>query len=349
MRLPNGYGSVYKQSGGRRKPWAVRITIHKSRDKNGKLQTEKKYLGYFETQEQALNALSKYNENPYSIENHKITFAEIYERWSKEHYPKISKSAENGHRSAYASCESLYTMSFIDIRKAHLQAVVDHCGKNYPSLRKLKVLFNMTYKYAMENDVCQKDYSAFVDISQYRNKNPNSKDRTPFSKNELNLTWDAVAQDEYVSVILMLLYSGCRVGELLDLKKKDVHLDECWFEITQSKTEAGIRKVPIANKVLPYFQHWMQNSPRDYLLCNSKGETLTYDHFYTKRWLPLMESLSMKHLPHDTRHTCISLLVTAGVDERIIRRIVGHKGRGVTDTVYTHIDMQQLLDAINLI
>lgn len=53
------------------------------------------------------------------------------------------------------------------------------------------------------------------------------------------------------------------------------------------------------------------------------------------------------HRPHDTRHTFISRMVAAGVDERIIKRIVGHTGTGVTDTVYTHIDLQTLLDAVN--
>jgi site-specific recombinase XerD len=38
-----------------------------------------------------------------------------------------------------------------------------------------------------------------------------------------------------------------------------------------------------------------------------------------------------------------------GIDERIIKKIVGHKGQGVTQVVYTHFEMQQLLESINLI
>lgn len=48
-------------------------------------------------------------------------------------------------------------MVFADIRLSHLQGIVDDCGKNYPTLRKLKVLFNVMYGYAMKNDVCSKD------------------------------------------------------------------------------------------------------------------------------------------------------------------------------------------------
>ena len=43
------------------------------------------------------------------------------------------------------------------------------------------------------------------------------------------------------------------------------------------------------------------------------------------------------------------LLTEAGVDERIIKKIVGHKGQGVTETVYTHIELPFKLEAINKI
>lgn len=49
----------------------------------------------------------------------------------------------------------------------------------------------------------------------------------------------------------MLLYSGVRISEMLDLKKENVHLNEQYFDVICSKTENGIRKVPIADKVLP--------------------------------------------------------------------------------------------------
>ena len=55
------------------------------------------------------------------------------------------------------------------------------------------------------------------------------------------------------------------------------------------------------------------------------------------------------HKPHDTRHTCISLLAKANVDERIVQKIVGHSGKNVTEKVYTHVDIEQELEAINLI
>ena len=147
----------------------------------------------------------------------------------------------------------------------------------------------------------------------------------------------------------MLIYTGVRIGEMLDLKKADVHLEDRWFYVKESKTDAGIREVPIAEKIVPFFEHWMQKKC-DYLICTPDEQPFTYRNYYDSYWIPLMNSLSLeKYTPHCTRHTCVSLLTEAGVDERIIQKIVGHKGQNVTQAVYTHLDLNTKLDAINRI
>ena len=62
-----------------------------------------------------------------------------------------------------------------------------------------------------------------------------------------------------------------------------------------------------------------------------------------------MDLLNFEHKPHDTRHPCVSLLTEKEVNEKFIRKIVGHKGKSVTETVYTHLELQTLIDAINKI
>ena len=59
--------------------------------------------------------------------------------------------------------------------------------------------------------------------------------------------------------------------------------------------------------------------------------------------------MGVEHRPHDCRHTCVSLLAEAGVDERMIKKIVGHKVQGVTQQVYTHFEIEALIDAIDKI
>lgn len=352
MKLPNGYGSVYKLPGNRRKPWAVRVTVSRKEQKDGTTKWKYKYLGYYESQADALVALAHFNENPYDLDSNKVTFAEVFEKWSAEHYPKVSQSNVHGYNASFKLCDSIKDMKFNEIRKSHLQGVIDSSGKNYPTLRKAKVLFNMLFKFAMENDICSKDYSQYVDIIQYKEQNPNSIDRIPFTEQEVDTIWKWSDKNEYVSIILMMIYSGVRIGELRELKKENVHLEEKYFYIAKSKTPAGVRNVPISNKVLPFFEYWMKKESKcDFLITTREGRYFYDRNYRDSYWSPLMKEMGLngEHKPHDTRHTCVSMLTKQGVDERTIKKIVGHAGKGVTEQVYTHIEMEQLLEAINLI
>lgn len=350
MRLPNGFGNVSKLPGNRRKPYRVRVTVGWEMDDITGINRQKfKTIGYYETKEEGLIALGNFHQNPYDMDSSKITFEEVFQKWSAEHYPKISDSNVKGYNAAYRLCAMLYKMRFVDIKKSHMQGVIDNCGKNYPTLRKLKALFSQLYKFAMQNDLCGKDYAKYIDINQYQDKNPNAYNRKPFSKEEIQTVWNWKNSNEYISVILMLIYTGVRIGELLDLKKDKVNLAEKWFDITASKTKAGIRKVPIAEKVLPYFEYWMNKNDCEYLLSTPDGKHFEYRNYYDSYWTPLIQQMGMQHRPHDTRHTCISLLTVAGVQDKIIKKIAGHKGQSVTEIVYTHFEIQELLEAINKI
>ena len=103
MRLPSGYGSVVKLSGKRRKPFQVRLT--KGFTDEGKQIYI--YLGYFVSKTEALEALAEYNSSPYDITRETITFSEVYKKWSKEHFNKVSDSSIERYGNAYRKyCKS---------------------------------------------------------------------------------------------------------------------------------------------------------------------------------------------------------------------------------------------------
>lgn len=372
MKLPNGFGSVHKLSGNRRKPWRARKTIgweyvdkvtgkpvQVNSDTNlNDIRQKQLYItiGYFETRKQAYEALALYNTDPHDLHHDVITFGELYEKWSDEYFSKLttknSKTAPKlikDYEASFRLCTSIKDMCIHDIKLEHLQKVVDTSGKNTPTLRKLRTLFNFIFDYALKHEIISKDkrtIPSYVDIS--KPGNPNAVNRKPFTKKERDLLWQHKDANTYMSVILILIYTGVRISELLDLKKENIHLDERWFYVGESKTEAGIREVPIAEKIVPFFQYWLKYDC-EYLICTPENEHFEYRNYYDSYWKPMLEIIGVDHTPHDTRHTCISMLTEAGVDERIIKKIVGHKGQGVTQAVYTHIDLPNKLAAINKI
>jgi integrase len=318
-------------------------------EKKDKMVQKYLVIGYAATKAEGLQMLAEYNQNPFDIRASKVTFQEVYEQWAKVKYPTISKSNVHGYEASYRVCGTLYNRVFKDIRLVDLQFVVDTCGKNFPTLKKLKGLFSQLYDYAMKNDICNKDYSEYVDILRYKDKNPDKRDRNKFEKAEIDRLW-TLTDDPYYQIVLMLIYNGCRISELLDLKKENVHLDEQYFDVVSSKTDNGIRKVPIADKVLPFYKAWFDGSTCEYLLHTPEQKHFDYRNYYDSYWTPLMEQLGLEHRPHDTRHTCISMLAEAHVDQTMIKKIVGHSGAmTLTERVYTHLDIKALVEAINQI
>lgn len=80
------------------------------------------------------------------------------------------------------------------------------------------------------------------------------------------------------------------------------------------------------------------------------GKHFEHRDYYDSYFKPLMEQLGINRTPHCCRHTCISMLAEAGVDQTIIKKIVGHSGAmTLTEKVYTHFDIKELVDAINKI
>lgn len=350
MRLPNGMGSVYKLSGNRRKPWAARKTTG-WRTVQGKQRAYPVYdfVGYYATRREAMTALVEYNRDPYDLNATKITFAEVYDRWSARKYSETSQSSVKSYRAAYVICAPLHDMRFVDIKLDHLQTVADNSGKNAPTLKKWKSLLNQMYEYAIRHEIVTPDKNMTKYVDTKRAGNPNALDRKPFTRAEIKKLWDCKDANTYMSIVLMLIYTGTRIGELLALKKEDVHLDNRWFFVRQSKTESGVRAVPISDKIMPFFRSWMDTADCEYLLSTPSGKKFDYRSYYDYYWTPLMLALNMDHRPHDTRHTCVSLLTIAGVSDKIIKKIIGHKGQSVTEIVYTHFGISDLLDAINKI
>ena len=108
-----------------------------------------------------------------------------------------------------------------DIRLSHLQGVIDDSNNNYPMKSKLRVLLRQVSKYAYKNDIIRKDYSMYINIGPQNEV----EERKPFTKEHRQLLWDNI-DVEWVSSILVLIYTGFRVNELLDIEIQNVHLDE---------------------------------------------------------------------------------------------------------------------------
>ena len=342
MKNPNGYGSVYKLSGNRRKPWIARITAGWSDDKKQVYNV----LGYFKTRREAQIALAEYHRDPYDFDLRELTFRDVFERWSSEHFPKISQSKINAYNSVFNQSAELHDILFHKIKTAHLQKLInDKSHLKSSTLAHHKSAYKQLYKYAIKHEFAVRNYADFIDLP----KDSNSDDAHKiFSREEIDTLFAHYhAGVKNADIALVLLFTGFRIMELLELLKSNVNLAEGYIT-GGKKTRAGIgRIVPINKRILPIIEAKMQGES-DVLFPTARGHVWRYQHFREREWIPLMKKLGMNHTAHDTRHTFISMLSEAGVEKLVIQRIVGHSSQDVTDH-YTHLKLEQLREGINKI
>ncbi len=341
MRKPSGYGSVIKLKGNRRKPYQVRVTKGYDKDTGKQIY---KYIGYFEKQQEAEIALAEYNANPYDIDTARITFKELYDKWSSEHFQKVGRTSIEHYDLAFRYCKEIHNMRFIDIRLNHLQGIIDNLGKPYPTRRMTKLLMSQLFRYAIKNDIVEKEYSRYVDLG----KPSPREEKKIFTQEEIDKLFKYVDKLEYVDTVLIMIFTCMRIGELVTIKTENVHLKERYM-IGGIKTQAGRdRIIPINKKILPFIEKWY-NPNNEYLITNDKGEQMQHQNYRREKFKNIMEKLKMDHTPHECRHTGISLLDSAGANKLCVKRIVGHSSKDITEDVYTHKTIEELIATIDLI
>lgn len=342
MKLPNGYGSITKLKGKRRNPWMVRITTGK--DKDGK--QKRTVLGYYPSFTKASEALTDFNREPFDVENQKLTFTDVYNAWilTKE-YDSLSDSTQKQYKTAYRDYELLHLKSFCKIKIPDLQRCIDLCNSGYTARRYMKNLASKIYQYALCQEYVKENKAEHLQIGE---SSAVQKEKIPYTDDEIDTLWKNINND-YVKIILIYIYTGVRCNELLHLEKEHLHLDEQYFDVVQSKTKSGIRPVPIADAIVPFFQYFLDKSNCKWVFTTEQGIRLT-DDWYRKQQSRVLKALNMAHTTHEARHTCITQLTVHNVNPSTIKEIVGHKAaKSFTERVYTHIYMKTKIEAVNLI
>ena len=354
MKNANGYGSVTRVKGNRRNPYMVRITEGFSVDyETGKLSQHRKVLGFYSTQAEARQALADYHKNPNALDLN-ISFAEVFQKWSEEKYKTISRSNITGYNAAFKALSPLHMEKFQDIQPLTIQKAINDSGKNYPMRKKMLGLVSQLYKFAALNRIVSADINPARSI-EIGKRETTGKSHMRFSMDEVAALWQW-SDNQYVQVILMMIYTGCRPGELLAAKKKDVHLEDGYWYIPEGKTETSTRRVPLHRSIVPFFEYWM-NTPGDFLITQLNGREFRFQtnhKQYTETyWNPVLKEVGIldyiaedgsqrAHKPHDCRHTFTSMWKTQKLDEAMRRKIQGHAGQGIGERVYTEFEMEAL-------
>lgn len=324
MRHPNGYGNISKLSGNRRKPWIVRITTEITFDEETKIYNQiQKPLGYYATRQEAMKALADYNNDPYDLNIKTVTLSQIYDLVE----PTFTDGRRNNYHAAYKYLEPIKELPIREIKAAQMQRCIDSCETTQQG--EIKTLLHKIYDYALKNEIIDKNPSKYLTSNTVATQ----------KKREI-LTPDQIAAIEpldtwWSRIVMILLYSGMRTKELAEIRPEWIDTENACIDIQKAKNKPSLRKIPIHSHVLPLFSDYKQFG------CNLYG--------YTHDGLNNAFKAFCGHTAHDCRHTFTTQMRKCGCDPLVLQLLVGHRPSTITERVYTHIDLEELREGLELL
>lgn len=164
--------------------------------------------------------------------------------------------------------------------------------------------------------------------------------------------------------ILLCLYSGVRIGELLALTWEDQDLSKGLLSVSKSchdswengvyhkvidtpKTQSSIRLIPLPKQILPYLKEMKKKSKSNYIVSkvSERGEQV---RTYQKMFENLLKRLKIEHKGfHSLRHTFATRALECGMDVKSLSEILGHKNPSITLNRYVHSLLEHKQNMMN--
>lgn len=169
----------------------------------------------------------------------------------------------------------------------------------------------------------------------------------------------SVLEHRQRALFILAIHTGMRRGEILGLRWKDIDFENRQIRISKSlkprqglkegvKTQSGHRSITISPMVVSELkkhrtmlakeklacENYQDN---DLVICQKNGNPVNLGNF-TQFWKRVIAKTGMRYIRfHDLRHTCASLLLSAGVHPKIVQELLGHSSIKITLDKYSHM------------
>lgn len=329
-RRGNGEGSVYKRG----KTWEAAVVLgYKLQD--GKAVPIRNTKGGFKTKKAATEYLPQ-------LKNEKIrtvpTVNDLWQRFgNSKQFAKLSDSRKQKYHIVWKKIEKESLVPIDQLTVADLQQIVDSHAKNYYPARDVRDLLSKLYQLAMPDQYVSINLAEYIELPD-----KNEKEREPFSKDDIIKLWeDYTAGNTFTGYILLMLYTGCMPGELLNMRKDQIDWES--KQIIGAGMKTAVRKqtpIVLADFIIPVLEDLCSQTPGDKVISINK------DNFYS-RYYETLERTGCKRLtPYSCRHTTASVLAMENIPISVVQKIMRH-AKVTTTQHYIHVGIDPMIDAVN--
>lgn len=156
-----------------------------------------------------------------------------------------------------------------------------------------------------------------------------------------------VFADYLKPMVLLAMNTGIRLGELTQLRWKDISLtDAPMLTVQAAYAKTGqIRHVPLNKTAKKVLEDWkaQQAETGGLVFATKTGHRIKN---LRKAWMGVLDSAKIKNFKwHDLRHHFASKLVMAGVDLNTVRELLGHGSLTMT-LRYAHLSPAKMAQAV---
>ena len=274
-----------------------------------------------------------------------ITVIDLAEQWLPVSKVGVDRRTYNQYVTVMEKMTNLIGNKLVAaVTPADIKKVwASYSGLSQSYISKAKFLYKSFFQYAIDNRYCTTN--PIMAESAKPHKGTKGSHRC-LTKTEINLI-ETVPHRVQAAAIIMLK-AGLRRGEVLALKKKDIHDNRIYVNnackfvnnrpvISETKNESSNRQVPLFAPILPYL-----NSVDNYILPDAKGN-LCSETAFQRAWDSYMHTLSVaagqpvSFRPHDLRHTFVTVCRDKGIDIHTVMGWCGHASERMILEIYDHV------------
>ena len=224
-------------------------------------------------------------------------------------------------------------------------------------------VLKQAFKLALTLDLIPKDPTVAIKLPQQQEKEIQALTRDEQKRIEEYCLKQT--KNNYIGIIICL-YTGIRLGELLaltwddiDFEKKFLYIKKTAYKlkingknqmvIDKPKTKKSNRIIPLPDKLINLLQLTKNKSTSDYIL-STKTNNMVDIRSYQRTFESILNKCGIKHYNfHCLRHTFATRALELGMDIKTLSEILGHTNVAITLNRYAHSLLEYKIQEMNKI
>lgn len=280
-----------------------------------------------------------------------LTVSGLFERYMDEHCEgRCKPSTIRANHWTYKRLlkPRVGNRKLIELRQADINKMhSDMRDKPYNANRSLQLIRAML-NWAERQELIPQHSNPAARVKLY----PEPKRERFLSPEELQRLLDTIEQcekegeiDEFMAAAIhLLIYTGCRLGEILTMRWGDIDFEQERFTVTEHKTsQYGAKIIPLNEPALAILKNLPRYRDNPHVIVGRKPGSRLIN--LEKPWRRVRTRAKLEDVRlHDLRHSFASFAVSAGISLPIIGGLLGHRSMQATAR-YAHLAHQPLKEA----